>query len=575
MTGKLAGKIAIVTGASQGIGLAVAKRFLADGANLVLTYLPEHGSAERVMEQVGTTADRALVLAGDLRQNGFIASLFDAADRRFGAPNIVAAIAGVNLNRPVVDTTEEDYDRIFSINTRATFWIFREAARKISNGGRIVGTSSNMVLQGRAGHALYSASKAAVEQFVRTLAKEIGGRGITVMPLRPVRPIPPWCRNFHATLRPQSRRSGNWDPRRKLQMSLLFWPQKMPAGSQDRSSASTAGSSEISRPLRRNAPLVFAYACRNSCPPDFCMVQYIGGEASIMSSEQFIQGIIGGLAIGCIYSLIALGITIIIRATEILHFAQGELMMIGAMAGLSAMWMVDLPFMVVLLVGMIGGGVAAVTIELSIYRTLRTLRVPLINIIISTLGVSLILQNAARLIWGSEPLRYPPLFHTRGVDIAGFAISPQLIWIVVLGFVTMAALQLFFRYTRLGIAMQAAAQDAEAAQLMGISVKKTTTYTFVVAGVMAGAAGVLLGSLFFASFNMGFLTGIKAFVAATLGGLGSLTGAMVGGIAFGLIETFSGVLISTAYKDAVGMIVLIVILLLAPSGIFIRAGRRV
>jgi len=294
-----------------------------------------------------------------------------------------------------------------------------------------------------------------------------------------------------------------------------------------------------------------------------------------MSSEQFIQGIIGGLAIGCIYSLIALGITIIIRATEILHFAQGELMMIGSMAGLSAMWMVDLPFVAVLLIGMIGGGVAAVTIELSIYRTLRTLRVPLINIIISTLGVSLILQNAVRLTWGSEPLRYPPLFHTRGIDIAGFAISPQLIWIVVLGFAMMAALQLFFRYTRLGIAMQAAAQDAEAAQLMGISVKKTTTYTFVVAGVMAGAAGVLLGSLFFASFNMGFLTGIKAFVAATLGGLGSLTGAMLGGLAFGLIETFSGVLISTAYKDAVGMVVLIAILLLAPSGIFIRASRRV
>jgi 3-oxoacyl-[acyl-carrier protein] reductase len=185
MTGKLAGKTAIVTGASQGIGLAVAKRFFADGANLVLTYLPAHGSAEQVVEQIGATADRALVVAGDLRQNDFIESLFDAADRRFGAPDIVAAIAGVNLNRPVVDTTEEDYDRIFSINTRATFWIFREGARKISNGGRIIGTSSNMVLQGRAGHALYSASKAAVEQFVRTLAKEVGARGITVNAIAP------------------------------------------------------------------------------------------------------------------------------------------------------------------------------------------------------------------------------------------------------------------------------------------------------------------------------------------------------------------------------------------------------
>jgi len=239
------------------------------------------------------------------------------------------------------------------------------------------------------------------------------------------------------------------------------------------------------------------------------------------------------------------------------------------------MWMINLPFVLVLMIGMVGGGVAAVLIELSIYRTLRSLRVPLINLIIATLGVSLILQNVARLVWGSEPLRYPSLFTSRGIDIAGFAISPQLIWIVVLGFAMMMFLQLFFRYTRLGVAMQAAAQDPEAAQLMGISVKKTTTYTFVVAGVMAGAAGVLLGSLFFASFNMGFLAGIKAFVAATIGGLGNPTGAMLGGIVFGLIETFSGILISTAYKDAVGMVVLIAILLLAPSGIFIRAGRKI
>ena len=185
MTKRLNGKTAIVTGASQGIGLAVAKRLFNDGANLVLTYLPEHGQAERVIEQLGGTGDRVLVIVGDLRQIDFIGSLFDQAERRFGVPNIVAAIAGVNLSRPVVDTTEEDYDRLFSINARATFWIFREAARKISDGGRIIGVSSNMVLQGRAGHALYTGSKAAVEQFVRTLAKEVGPRGITVNAVAP------------------------------------------------------------------------------------------------------------------------------------------------------------------------------------------------------------------------------------------------------------------------------------------------------------------------------------------------------------------------------------------------------
>jgi branched-chain amino acid transport system permease protein len=172
-------------------------------------------------------------------------------------------------------------------------------------------------------------------------------------------------------------------------------------------------------------------------------------------------------------------------------------------------------------------------------------------------------------------LRYPGLFASKGLVLAGFVISPQLVWIVVLGALIMGGLMLFFHFTRLGIAMQAAAQDADAARLMGISVERTTTLTFAVSGMMAGAAGVLLGSLFFASFNMGFTTGIKAFVAATLGGLGSVPGAMVGGLLFGLIETFSGTLISTSYKDAVGMTVLILILLFAPMGLFARAGRQV
>jgi branched-subunit amino acid ABC-type transport system permease component len=293
-----------------------------------------------------------------------------------------------------------------------------------------------------------------------------------------------------------------------------------------------------------------------------------------VTTDQLVQTLLGGLAIGCIYSLIALGISMIIRATEILHFAQGEIMMIGSMTGLSAFWLAEMPFVLVLLFGILGGGAASMLVELAIYRPLAR-RVALLNIVIATLGVSIVLQNVARLTWGSEPLRYPALFASKGLVLAGFVVSPQLVWIVILGAVIMGALMLFFHFTRLGIAMQAAAQDANAARLMGISVERTTTLTFAVSGMMAGAAGVLLGSLFFASFNMGFTTGIKAFVAATLGGLGSVPGAMVGGLLFGLIETFSGTLISTSYKDAVGMIILILILLFAPMGLFTRPGRQV
>ncbi len=294
-----------------------------------------------------------------------------------------------------------------------------------------------------------------------------------------------------------------------------------------------------------------------------------------MTHDQLFQTVLGGLAIGCIYSLIALGISMIIRATDILHFAQGEMMMIGAMTGLTATWLRDMPFALVLLFGMIGGGLASAIVEVLAYRTLRMRGIPLVNIIIATLGVSIMMQNGARVVWGSQPLGYPPLFTSAGIVVGGLVVSPQLLWIVALSILIMGALMLFFRFTRLGLAMQAAAQDPDAARLMGISVERATTFTFAASGMMAGAAGVLLGSLFFASFNMGFTTGIKAFVAATLGGLGSVVGAMVGGLLFGLIETFAGMVISTSYKDAIGMVVLIVILLFMPMGLFGRAGRQV
>ncbi|MSP31442.1 MAG: glucose 1-dehydrogenase [Pseudolabrys sp.] len=181
----LTGKVAIVTGASQGIGQAIAKRLYADGATVILSYLPEHGSAQDAIERIEAESTRAFAIEGDLRRSDFVKQLFEETTHRFGNPDIVVANAGVNMNKLVVDTTEEDFERIFSVNIRGTYFVFQEAARRIRDGGRIVGVSSNMTLQGRSGIALYAASKAAVEQFVKILAKELGSRQVTVNAVAP------------------------------------------------------------------------------------------------------------------------------------------------------------------------------------------------------------------------------------------------------------------------------------------------------------------------------------------------------------------------------------------------------
>ena len=287
-----------------------------------------------------------------------------------------------------------------------------------------------------------------------------------------------------------------------------------------------------------------------------------------ITAAYFVDLLLGGLAIGCVYSLVALGFAMIMRATSIIHFAQGEVMMLGCMCGLTALTLLPkLPLVLVLAAGMVSSAAIAVAMELLVYRTLRRRRVPIMNVITATVGMSILCINAARMIWGSEPLRFPELFATTAYTFGTLRISPQLFWIMVMGVAIMSALQLFLKHTRTGIIMQAVAQDPEAAQLMGANLTRMMAYTFAIAGMMAGAAGVMLGSMFFAFFEMGFVTGLKGFVAATLGGLGSIGGAMLGGILFGLIETFSAVFVSSAYKDAVGMLLLIAILLVLPSGL--------
>jgi branched-chain amino acid transport system permease protein len=283
--------------------------------------------------------------------------------------------------------------------------------------------------------------------------------------------------------------------------------------------------------------------------------------------------LIGGIAMGCIYSLIALGYNMLIRAMNLLHFAQGEVMMVGALTGVTLVSTLRVPYLVA--IPLIMGICALLSLALDVvaYRPVRRRRVPAINLIIATLGVSIVLSNVAILIWGAEPLRYPRIYAADALLLGALRIPPQFLAPLVVGGVLMVGLQLFFSRSLTGLAMRAAAQDPDTARLMGIDIDRTIRYTFAISGAMGGAAGALLGPIIFASFNMGESIGIKAFVAATLGGLGSMPGAMVGGILFGVIETYGALLISSGYKDALGYIVMIAILLVAPSGLFGRRAR--
>src|SRR5262245_1957756 len=159
-----------------------------------------------------------------------------------------------------------------------------------------------------------------------------------------------------------------------------------------------------------------------------------------MNGAQVVELLVGGPAIGCTYSLIALGFTMIIRATGVLNFAQGEMVMLGAMFGLTAYRLLPLPFIALFVTGMLFGGIAAVVIELGVYRTFRVRRIPLTNIIISTIAMSILLQNGAHLVWGSEPMPYPRLFGLDAYAIGSVRIAPQFVWIILLALVAMIGL---------------------------------------------------------------------------------------------------------------------------------------
>ncbi len=300
----------------------------------------------------------------------------------------------------------------------------------------------------------------------------------------------------------------------------------------------------------------------------------------------FTQQIINGLVLGSIYALVALGYTMVYGILELINFAHGEVTMAGAMIALAVMGALlgtDLPGILIVLTGLAVAIPACMllgfTIERVAYRPLR--RAPRLAALITAIGVSIVLQNLAMLIWGKQYISFPPLLPVVRYDVLGATITNLQILIIVLSCLLMAGLWWLVQRTRLGSAMRATAQAPDVAGLMGINANTIISITFILGAALAAIAGVMVAAYYgLAHYHMGFLLGLKAFTAAVLGGIGNIAGAMLGGLLLGVIESLGAGYIGdlsfgflgSHYQDVFAFFVLILVLVFRPSGLL---GERV
>jgi branched-chain amino acid transport system permease protein len=282
------------------------------------------------------------------------------------------------------------------------------------------------------------------------------------------------------------------------------------------------------------------------------------------------QLILSGVALGMIYALLAFGYSVTFSTSRTINFAQGEFLMVGAIVGLTMETRLHLPY----LGATVGAAIAGVFLGLlleyaAVRRALRTGSTA--TWILATVALGIILRNAAERIWGTDDLPFPPPFGSEPIIVAGVRILPQEILVIVVASLIMGALELFRRRSAYGKAITAVASDKDTAALMGINVGRVMTLSFVISSVLAAVAGVLVAPLTLVSPTMGTLLGTKAYAVAIIGGLQSGLGGVVGGLLLGLSEQFTARYISTGFKDTPGFVLLILILLVKPAGLF---GKR-
>jgi len=281
--------------------------------------------------------------------------------------------------------------------------------------------------------------------------------------------------------------------------------------------------------------------------------------------------VISGLVIGSIYSAVALGFVIIYKATRVVNFAQGELLMVGAYVCYAFLVQMHFPFWAALLLTILFGMVLAMFVERLILRPM--IGEPAISIIMVTIGLSLVLRSVASAIWGTDILVYEPkLFPQEMISFAGVPVSLEFVWCFVLSVFLLAVFSIFFKYSKAGVAMRATAFNQQAAQSMGISVKHIFALSWVISAVVSGIGGVLIGNINGIN-NTLYHFGLKVFPATILGGLDSILGAAIGGMIIGILENLSDGFCKTYFdlsgvKEVAPYVILVLILMVKPYGLF-------
>ncbi|MCX7230863.1 MAG: branched-chain amino acid ABC transporter permease [Burkholderiales bacterium] len=288
---------------------------------------------------------------------------------------------------------------------------------------------------------------------------------------------------------------------------------------------------------------------------------------------QFLQLVISGIAQGCIYGLIALGFVLIYKATETVSFVQGDLMMLGAFGGLAAMTMLDFPFWLAILSAIAAMGVFGLVVERLVIRPI--LGQPQFTIVMLTIGIGYIVRGLITMVpgIGTETHTLPVPYKDVVLTVGGLLLSVEQVVVIGSTALLCAILYTVFRYSTVGIAMQASSQNQLAAYYMGIPVKRLNGLVWALAAAVAAVAGLLLAPITFVHVNMGFI-GLKAFPAAVVGGFGSLPGAIVGGLIIGVVESLSGFYLPTGFKDVAPYIVVLAMLWFKPNGLFGEKLRK-